>query len=208
MVKAKETLEPKGLEGGEKIPLDRFITSHMREMAQISLLWGVLLVAGALVTAWLLKGSPSYAEAGGFAKAAVWVVWLAIFGATSVYKWRVMRSAAEADGYQWGDLYGASIRQYMPVGAPLALLAVAMTVALLRLDHAEYLLGLWLLAWGAAIIPMALRWDSRAFVVMGAAMLALGFFQVVLWPSHVLTTVALVGFLWLGGAAYFWSVSS
>lgn len=208
MVRAKETLETKELEGEKKVELDRFMATHMKEMAQISVLWGVLLVLGALVTAWLLKGSPTYSEAGGFAKTAVWVVWLAIFGSTSYYKWRVMRSAAEADGYLWGDLYGASIRQYLPVGAPLALLAVAMTVAICRLDHAEYLLGLFLLAWGAAIIPMAIRWDSRAFVVMGAAMLALGFLQVIFWPSYVLTTVVLVGLLWLGGAVYFWSVSS
>lgn len=208
MVKAEETLEPKGLEGEEKIALDRFMATHMKEMAQISILWGVLLVLGALVTAWLLKGSPTYADAGGFARAAVWVVWLAIFGATAAYKWRVMLSAVEADGYRWGEFYGASIRQYLPMGAPLALLAVAMAVALCRLDHAEYLLGLFLLSWGAAIIPMALRWESRPFVVLGAAMLGLGFLQVILWPSYVLTTVVLVGLLWLGGAAYFWSVSS
>lgn len=185
----------------------RFLKDHMREVAQVSALGGALVLLGAVITALLLRGSPSYSGAGGFAKTAVWVVWLAVFGVTSTYKWRLIRRSAEAKGYKLSELYTSIIWDYLPVAGSVALLAVAMTVAICRLDHAEYLLGLWLMAWGCAAVTMGTHWTIRAILVMGMALLALGFFQVLLWPSHVLLTVGMVGLFLLFMAAYFWYAS-
>jgi hypothetical protein len=182
----------------------RFLQDYMMEIAQTSALAGALILVGTGITAWLLAGYPSYSEAGGFAKAAVWVVWLAVFGITTAFKWRVMLSSAEAKGYSLEELYGSIVREYLPVGGAIALLGVAMTVAICRLDHAEYLLGLWLMAWGCAAIAMGVQWTLRAILAIGVALVALGFFQVLLWPSHVLLTLGMLGLFWLAAGAYFW----
>jgi hypothetical protein len=191
-------------EAEEEFLFSRFLSENAVEIGKISVLWGCLLLVGAGLTGLLLSGVPSYSEAGGFAKAVVWVVWLAVFGVTVAYKWRLLRSSAEAKGYRWDELYWETMRQYMPVGGSAAVVAVAMTVVLCRLDHAEYLLGLWLMAWGGAVIPMAGRWVFRPILLMGALLLALGFFQVLFWPSYVLTTVVILGLLWLAVGCYLW----
>lgn len=182
----------------------RFFQDNMMAVAQTSALGGALVLVGTGITAWLLSGSPSYSQAGGFAKAAVWVVWLAVFGITTAFKWRVMLSSAKAKGYSLEELYGSIVREYLPVGGAIALLGVAMTVAICRLDHAEYLLGLWLMAWGCAAIVMGVHWTLRPVLVFGVPLVALGFFQVLLWPSHVLLTLCMLGFFLLAVGAYFW----
>lgn len=208
MAGEKEVLEERAEGGPGTEPLyTRFIKDHTWEIAKTSLLWGTLLLVGAGLTALFLSGAPSYSEAGGLAKALVWLVWLAVFGTTVAYKWRTLRASAEAKGYSWEELLRTTMREYMPVGVSAALLGVAMTMALLRLDHAEYLLGLWLMAWGCAVVAMGGRWAYRPISVLGAAMLALGFLQALLWPAYVLSTVVLLGLFWLVAGGYFWYAS-
>lgn len=202
-----EMMEEKTAGGGDVSWTAQFLREVLPKMALLSAIFGALVLVGVVITAMLLSGSPTYGEAGGFAKAAVWVVWLAVLAVTAVFKWRVMKTASESKGYRLEEAFRIMLREYLPVISPAAVLGVAMTVALFRLDHSEYLLGLWLLAWGAAVVAMGWSWDLRALALMGVGMLALGFLQVVFWPSYVMATLALVGVFWLVMGAYLWFAS-
>ena len=204
MADEKKAAAHQEAEGEKTLQCDRFVREHLGDMALPSTLWGVLLLVGAALTSWTLAGAPSYAEAGGFAKAAVWVIWLAVFGVASAFKWRILKAAAEEKGYNLDEVYGCMVREYAPVASSSLLLAVAMTVVVCRLDHAEYLLGLWLMAWGCAVIAMGAHWALRTVLVIGVVLLAMGFFQVLLWPSHVLATVVVLGFFWTAVGGYLW----
>jgi hypothetical protein len=199
-----ETMGIKAEERDDASMLARFIGDVLGAFAMLSILWGVLIILGAGLTALLLAGSPTYAEAGGFAKAAVWVVWLSVVGITAFVKWRIFIRETEAKGYSWEEVYGSMIREYMPVAIPPALLAVALTIVICRLDHAEYILGLWLMAGGCPTIALGARWNLRLIIVSGGVLFGLGLLQVALWPTHVLATLVAFGIFYILLGGYIW----
>lgn len=144
--------------------------------------WGIVVIIGGLITHWLLAmGEETH----------IFMVWIAVFIIGGTLEGVVWILDAQRRGI---DPFHPFILKIWGVLGCILIPALIFTIPLIQLDHSIYVVGLWLITIGAAMLALVLLGERKELLLFSILMITAGVLSV-----SILVDIALhIGILSFG----------